>query len=92
MLDGLITLIDEGGVEWDDKRLGRHLKLRDLNVLLTVARCGSMGKAAAELALSQPAVSKAIADMEFTLGVVFSTAVRKASSRRFMLAPFSIAG
>jgi DNA-binding transcriptional LysR family regulator len=56
-------------VEWDDKRLGRHLKLRDLNVLLTVARCGSMGKAAAELALSQPAVSKVIADMEFTLGV-----------------------
>jgi DNA-binding transcriptional LysR family regulator len=56
-------------VDWDDKRLGRHLKLRDLNVLLTVACCGSMGKAAAELALSQPAISKAIADMEFTLGV-----------------------
>jgi DNA-binding transcriptional LysR family regulator len=56
-------------VEWDDKRLGRHLKLRDLNVLLTVVRCGSMGKAAAELALSQPAISKAIAEMEFTLGV-----------------------
>jgi DNA-binding transcriptional LysR family regulator len=56
-------------VDWDDKRLGRHLKLRDLNVLLTVARCGSMGKAAAELALSQPAISKTIADMEFTLGV-----------------------
>jgi DNA-binding transcriptional LysR family regulator len=52
-------------VEWDDKRLGRHLKLRDLNVLLTVVRCGR----AAELALSQPAVSKAIAEMEFTLGV-----------------------
>jgi hypothetical protein len=69
MLDGLITFIDERGMEWDDKRLGRHLKLRDLNVLLTVARCGSMGKAAAELALSQPAVSKVIADMEFTLGV-----------------------
>ena len=51
------------------KRLGRHLKLRELSVLLTVARCGSMGKAAAELALSQPAISKAIADIEFTLGV-----------------------
>jgi hypothetical protein len=60
MLDGLITLIDERGMEWDDKRLGRHLKLRNLNVLLTVARCGSMGKAAAELALSQPAISKTI--------------------------------
>src|SRR5262245_39682205 len=56
-------------MDWDEHRLGRHLKLRDLNVLLTVARCGSMGKAAAELAVSQPAVSKTIADMEFTLGV-----------------------
>ena len=56
-------------MDWNEQRLGRNLKLRDLSVLLTVARCGSMGKAAAELALSQPTVSKAIADMEFTLGV-----------------------
>jgi DNA-binding transcriptional LysR family regulator len=57
------------GMDWDEQRLGRHLKLRDLNVLLAVARCGSMGKAAAQLAVSQPAISKAIADMELTLGV-----------------------
>ena len=56
-------------MEWDARRLGRHLKLRDLNVLLTVARCGSMGKAAAQLAVSQPAISKTIADLEYTLGV-----------------------
>jgi DNA-binding transcriptional LysR family regulator len=56
-------------MNWNEQRLGRDLKLRDLSVLLTVARCGSMGKAAAELAVSQPAVSKAIAEMEFTLGV-----------------------
>src|SRR5882762_5653036 len=56
-------------MEWDEQRLGRHLKLRDLNVLLTVARWGSMGKAAAQLAVSQPAISKAIADMEHALGV-----------------------
>jgi DNA-binding transcriptional LysR family regulator len=56
-------------MDWNEQRLGRDLKLRDLSVLLTVARCGSMGKAAAELAVSQPAVSKAIAEMEFTLGV-----------------------
>ena len=56
-------------MDWDARRLGRHLKLRDLNVLMTVARCGSMGKAAAQLAISQPAVSKAIADMEGTLRV-----------------------
>jgi DNA-binding transcriptional LysR family regulator len=56
-------------MDWDEQRLGRHLKLRDLSVLLTVARCGSMGKAAAQLSVSQPAISKAIADMEYTLGV-----------------------
>jgi len=52
-----------------DERLLRRLKLRDLEVLTTVAELGSMGKAAAELAISQPAVSKAIAEMERTLGV-----------------------
>jgi DNA-binding transcriptional LysR family regulator len=56
-------------MEWTDRRLGRHLNLRDLNVLMTVARCGSMGKAAAQLSVSQPAISKAIADLEHALGV-----------------------
>ena len=56
-------------MDWDEPRLGRHLKLRDLSLLLTVARCGSMGKAAAALSVSQPAISKAIADMEYALGV-----------------------
>src|SRR5262245_50180695 len=51
-----------------DERLLRRLKLRDLHVLMTVAERGSMGKAAADLAISQPAVSKAIAEMERTLG------------------------
>jgi DNA-binding transcriptional LysR family regulator len=52
-----------------DHRLKRRLKLRDLDTLLAVAQCGSMAKAAARLAVSQPAVSKAIADMEATIGV-----------------------
>jgi len=56
-------------MDWDARRLGRHLKLRDLHVLMMVVRCGSMGKAATQLAVSQPAVSKAIADMEHALGV-----------------------
>jgi DNA-binding transcriptional LysR family regulator len=56
-------------MDWDEQRLGRHVKLRDLNVLLTVARCGSMGKAAAQLSVSQPAISKTIAEMEYALGV-----------------------
>ena len=55
-------------MKWDD-RIGRRLKLHDLHVLLTVAELGSMGKAAERLAVSQPSVSKAIADMEHTIGV-----------------------
>ena len=55
-------------MEWAD-RIGRRLKLRDLHMLMTVVQRGSMAKAAAELAVSQPAVSKAIADMEHTLGL-----------------------
>ena len=49
-------------------RIGRRLKLRDLNIFLAVVKDGGMSKAAAELAISQPAVSKSIADMEYTLG------------------------
>jgi DNA-binding transcriptional LysR family regulator len=56
-------------MDWDEHRLSRRLKLRDLNVLLAVARCGSMGKAAEQLSVSQPAISKVIADMEHALGV-----------------------
>jgi len=47
----------------------QRLKLRDVHVLMAVAECRSMGKAAAQLAVSQPAISKAIAGMERTLGV-----------------------
>jgi len=52
-----------------DEHAIRRLKLRELRVLVTVAQTGSMAKAAAKLAVSQPAVSKAIAEMERTLGV-----------------------
>jgi DNA-binding transcriptional LysR family regulator len=47
----------------------RRLKLRQLEILLAVGDTGSMAKAATRLAISQPAVSRAIADMEQTLGV-----------------------
>jgi DNA-binding transcriptional LysR family regulator len=52
-----------------DERVLRRLKLRELRILMTVVQVGSMGKAATQLTLSQPAVSKAIAEMEHTLGV-----------------------
>jgi DNA-binding transcriptional LysR family regulator len=55
-------------MHWDH-RVGRRLNLRDLNILLAVADAGSMAKAATRLAISQPAISRAIADMEHTLGV-----------------------
>ena len=50
-------------------RIGCRLKLHDLHIFLTVAEMGSMGKAAERLAISQPSVSKAIADIEHTIGV-----------------------
>lgn len=55
-------------MHWD-ARIGARLKLRDLSILLAVAQAGSMAKAARQLAVSQPAVSKAIADIEQVLGV-----------------------
>jgi len=56
------------GVELHE-RVSQRLKLRDLRLLLSVAHWGSMAKAAAQLNLTQSGVSRAIADMEHTLGV-----------------------
>ena len=53
---------------WDD-RTKRRLKLRDLDILITVIEAGSMGKAAERLGTFQPNISKAIVDLEHTLGV-----------------------
>lgn len=52
---------------WGD-RLRRRLKLRTLDILLTVVQAGGIGKAARRLNMSQPAVSQAIADLEDALG------------------------
>src|ERR1041385_8103216 len=46
-----------------------RLKLQHLNVARAVAQRGSMGEAAKQLAVSQPVVSKTIADLEHLLGV-----------------------
>jgi DNA-binding transcriptional LysR family regulator len=51
------------------ERISRRLKLRHLNALVAVARCGSMAKAAEHLTISQPVVSKAIAELEQVVGV-----------------------
>ena len=55
-------------MKWTD-RIGRRLKLHDLHILMTVAESGSMGKAAKALGISQPSVTKAISDIEHTIGV-----------------------
>jgi DNA-binding transcriptional LysR family regulator len=47
----------------------RKLKLRQLEILLAVADAGSMAKAAKQLAISQPAISHAIADAEQAIGL-----------------------
>ena len=54
-------------MEWYE-RMGRRLKLRDLHMLLVVTDAGTMAKAAAQLGVSQPAISKAIAAIEQTIG------------------------
>lgn len=51
------------------QRVRRRLKLRQLEILLAVADTGSMAKAATRLAITQPAISRALADAEHTLGV-----------------------
>jgi DNA-binding transcriptional LysR family regulator len=55
-------------LDWAD-RIGRRVKLHDLHVLLTTVEAGSMAKAAERLAISQPVVSRSVANLEHALGV-----------------------
>jgi DNA-binding transcriptional LysR family regulator len=55
-------------IDWETQ-IGRRLRLRDLHAFLTVVNFGSMAKAAKQLGVSQPAVSKVVADLEYALGV-----------------------
>lgn len=50
-------------------RIGCHLKLQDLHVLMTVVQTGSMSKAAVLLNTGQPAISRSIVELEQELGV-----------------------
>jgi molybdate transport repressor ModE-like protein len=61
-------------------RLARRLRLRDFRMVEAVARHGSMARAAEDLGLSQPAISKAIADLERDLdAAVFDRNTRGSS-------------
>jgi DNA-binding transcriptional LysR family regulator len=55
-------------MEWET-RLGHRFRVRDLHILSTVIKSGGMAKAARQLAMSQPSVSAAIANLESVLGV-----------------------
>lgn len=55
-------------MQWQD-RIGRRLKLQDVHILLATVQWGSMAKAAERLAISQPVISRSIANLEHTLGV-----------------------
>src|SRR5262249_5305303 len=57
-----------GPVMQADLRVNR-LKLYELPILLPVAPAGTLTKDATQLAISEPAISRAISDMERTLGV-----------------------
>ncbi len=50
-------------------QVSRRLKLRQLEILVAVAQWGSMAKASEHLAITQPVVSKSIADLEGILGM-----------------------
>ena len=52
---------------WDE-RIGRRLTLWDLSILLTAVEAGSMSKAAEQLRVSQPAISKTISLLEREVG------------------------
>lgn len=54
-------------MNWSD-RIGRRIRLRDLHVLQAVVQQGSMAKAARHLSISQPVISKVIADLEREIG------------------------
>src|SRR4051812_24187428 len=53
----------------DASQISRRIKLRQLNVFIAVVQCGSMAKAAEQLAISQPVISKTIAELEQILGL-----------------------
>lgn len=52
----------------DSDHVLKRLKLRDLRILAAVAKAGSMARAARQMSMSQPAVSKAMQDLETILG------------------------
>ena len=55
-------------MDWDGARLGNRLKPRHLRLLADIARLGSLTRVAAAAGISQPAVTKAQAELEDIFG------------------------
>lgn len=68
-ITGCSHIISEMAIMQLSERIGRRMKLQDLNVFLTVVNAGSMGKAATILNTTQPNITRSIAELEHTLGV-----------------------
>ena len=56
--------------------------LRQLEYILAVARCGSLRRAADELAISQPTLTAQLARAEATLGVTLFERTRSGGAAR----------
>src|SRR5262245_49367322 len=69
LFDHMITIEHIGVAMQLSERIGRRMKLQDLNILMTVVQSGSMRKAAQSLNITQPAISRSIAELEHVLGV-----------------------
>lgn len=50
--------------------MDRRIKFRHLNAFSTIARAGSLKRAAEQMNLTQPAISKALKELEEIIGVV----------------------
>jgi DNA-binding transcriptional LysR family regulator len=67
--DNIISALYKVGLMARLERLERRMKLHDFRILISVVQAGSMNKAAALLNTSQPAISRAIAELEEAIGV-----------------------
>jgi DNA-binding transcriptional LysR family regulator len=69
------------------ERIERRLRLHNVRVLMSAVEAGSMGKAAKQLHTSQPAISRAISDLEHALGVPLIDRSPQGIVRHSMAAP-----
>jgi DNA-binding transcriptional LysR family regulator len=67
LLDEVMTHAHEIDVNID--QTSRRLRLQNLRVLMAVIGAGSMGRARRELSITQPAISRSIAELEDIFGV-----------------------